>query len=66
MPACHHITNETANTGAVTACASCQAPIIHTGTKWVWYYDLDPHKRRKLCITWEVDRLTGKHVVTVP
>lgn len=66
MPACRHASINPARTGATSTCILCQAPIIYTGTEWAWEYGLDEAKRHKLRVSFEIDRITGKHVTSVP
>lgn len=66
MPACRHASINPAHTGALSTCILCQAPIIWDGTRWQWTYGLDAHKLAKLRVTYEIDRITGKHVTSVP
>lgn len=58
---CLHQSIQEAHTGATSECISCRLPIIFDGTKWQWFYGLDPRKTAKYRRAWDIDKLTGKH-----
>lgn len=66
MSICSHTSNSEPYTGTISTCTACHLTIIYDGTRWVWCHSLTNRKFRKLRISFEVDRLTGKHVTSVP
>lgn len=58
---CSHITYKREATGSESECSNCHLPIIYTGKKWVWLYEIGASKVRALRKAYEIDRATGKH-----
>ena len=39
--------------------SGCIMPMIFDGSRWRWYYDIDPAKRRKLQRIFIIDQMTS-------
>ena len=58
---CNHQSIKSRLTGNQDDCILCTMPIIFNGKRWVWLYDVDDIKRRKLIRTYQIDQITGAH-----